>query len=147
MESDHLVILFDGECPFCVGWIKFLVDRDADDRFRFASLQSDWAARFIRAHGIDEPLPDSILVWDGKHLKTRSAAIIAIAEELPGIWHGMRHLDLFPNRFRDKIYAFIARNRHKLFGKYETCWLPKAETRWKFLDSEDTTDKDQSHED
>ena len=136
MERDHLLILFDGECPFCVGWIKFLIDRDADDRFRFASLQSEWTARFLEDHNIDRNLPDSILVWDGEHLRSRSAALIAIAEELPGIWHGMRHLDLFPQGFRDRVYGAIARNRHKLFGKYEACWVPQAGVRGKFLDSD-----------
>jgi predicted DCC family thiol-disulfide oxidoreductase YuxK len=136
MTREHLIVFFDGECPFCVGWIKFLIDRDADDRFRFASLQSDWTARFLSRHGIEESLPDSILVWDGEQLRTRSAALITIAEALPGVWHGIRHLDIFPRDFRDRIYAAIARNRHKLFGKYEACWVPSAAVRGKFLDSE-----------
>jgi predicted DCC family thiol-disulfide oxidoreductase YuxK len=143
MARDHLIVFFDGECPFCVGWVKFLIDRDADDRFRFASLQSDWTARFFRQHGIDpSSQPDSILVWDGDQLRSRSNALITVAEALPGIWHGMRHLDIFPRDFRDRIYAAIARNRHKLFGKYEACWVPTAAVRGKFLDSGDPTPQD-----
>jgi predicted DCC family thiol-disulfide oxidoreductase YuxK len=147
MDRDHLLILFDGECPFCIGWIKFLIDRDADDRLRFASLQSDWTKRFLEKQAIEQTLPDSILVWDGEHLKSRSAAIIAIAEELPGIWHGMRYMEIFPRDFRDRIYAYIARNRHKLFGKYESCWIPRPEVRGKFLDSTESADQTPSHED
>jgi predicted DCC family thiol-disulfide oxidoreductase YuxK len=147
MTRDQLIILFDGECPFCVGWIKFLIDRDADDRFRFASLQSDWTTRFLIRHEIVESLPDSIVVWDGDRFLTRSAALIAIAEALPGIWHGMRHLDMFPKEFRDRIYAAIARNRHRLFGKYETCWVPKPDVRGKFLDSGEASRQDSSNGD
>ena len=79
-----------------------------------------------------------MLVWDGTFLRSRSAAAIALAEALPGIWSLGRHIDLFPLRFRDQAYNWVAQNRYKWFGKYEACWIPKPPDRRKFLDLQET---------
>ncbi|NDV63111.1 DUF393 domain-containing protein [Puniceicoccales bacterium CK1056] len=137
MESGLRIVFYDGQCPFCVGWIKFLLDRDAKDHLRFASLQSDWSSRFFERNGLDQPAMDSVLVWDGQYLHAQSEAIISIAEILPGIWHGGRFIGKLPPRIRDGAYTFIAERRHDLFGKKEKCWLPSEDYRRKFLDLSD----------
>lgn len=35
------LILFDGVCNLCCGWVMFLIKLDKMDRFKFASLQSE----------------------------------------------------------------------------------------------------------
>jgi predicted DCC family thiol-disulfide oxidoreductase YuxK len=35
---------------------------------------------------------------------------------------------------RDWGYDLVARNRYRLFGKHDTCPMPTAETRSRFLD-------------
>ena len=134
MGNDHLIVFYDGNCPFCVGWVKFLLDRDGHDRLRFASLDSDWSTRFFAERNLKHPGRESIVVWDGEFLRLRSAAAVTVAEALPGIWRLGRHIDIFPVRVRDNGYDWVARNRYKWFGKYDSCWIPKAEDRRKFLD-------------
>jgi predicted DCC family thiol-disulfide oxidoreductase YuxK len=136
MDSDRLIVFYDGKCPFCVGWVKFLMDRDGNDRFRFASLQSDWAARFFQEQNLKHPGMESVVTWDGSFLETRSAAAITLAGRLPGIWSVGRHMDIFPTRLRNNIYDWVAQNRYKWFGTYDQCWVPKPEDRRKFLDLE-----------
>ncbi len=43
-------------------------------------------------------------------------------------------LQLVPRKLRDWGYRVIARNRYRLFGRYDSCPLPTEETRWRFLD-------------
>ena len=134
MESDHLLVLYDGECPFCVSWVKFLLDRDGRDRLRFAALQSAWTRKFMAEKGLQEPELQSVLVWDGKRLYRESEAISRVAAALPGIWQVGRHLEAIPEDLRDKAYRFVAERRHRWFGRKHDCWMPKETDRRKFLD-------------
>lgn len=136
MRTDRVIVFYDGKCRFCVGWVKFLIDRDGNDRLRFAALQSDWATEFFRKQNLKHPGMESVATWDGSFLQTRSAAAITLAGALPGIWNVGRHIDIFPSRFRNSIYDWVAENRYKWFGTYDQCWLPKPDDLRKFLDLE-----------
>lgn len=144
--ADHLVVFYDGTCPFCIGWVKFLLDRDGDDRLRFASLQSNWSKAFFREHGLGQPGLESVLVWDGRRLHSRSEAIAELGAALPGIWGLGRHLRAIPIPMRENSYRWIARNRHRWFGQRENCWLPDAGERRKFLDLDDPVYQDSANE-
>ena len=41
---------------------------------------------------------------------------------------------IVPRTLRDVVYRFVARNRYRVFGKYETCMLPDPNQRHRFLD-------------
>ena len=138
MKADKRIVFYDGECPFCIGWVKFLLDRDGDDRFRFAALQGDWARDFFAEKGLPHPGMDSVVVWDGAALHRQSEAVVALAEALPGIWHLGRHLSLVPESWRDGAYRIVAKNRYRWFGKRQACWVPGAGERAKFLDARPT---------
>ena len=53
MSDDHSisVVLYDGLCGLCNRLNQFILKRDLHDRFRFASLQSDIAAKLLQRHG------------------------------------------------------------------------------------------------
>lgn len=36
------IILFDGVCNLCNTWVQRIIEKDANDIFRFASLQSGY---------------------------------------------------------------------------------------------------------
>jgi predicted DCC family thiol-disulfide oxidoreductase YuxK len=44
MSSNHPILLFDGVCNLCNGFVQFIIRRDPEARFRFASLQSEAVA-------------------------------------------------------------------------------------------------------
>jgi len=134
MNAGDLLVFYDGKCPFCVSWVKFLLDRDGYDRLHFASLQSEWTAGFFKEHGLPQPDLESVLVWDGDQLVGESEAIAVLAEALPGIWQAGRHLLLLPSGLRHKAYRFVADRRYSWFGQYDDCWVPKPEDRRKFVD-------------
>jgi predicted DCC family thiol-disulfide oxidoreductase YuxK len=43
-------------------------------------------------------------------------------------------LSLVPGSLRDWGYRLVARNRYRVFGRYDTCPLPTEDTRSRFLD-------------
>jgi predicted DCC family thiol-disulfide oxidoreductase YuxK len=138
-DSTHPVLLYDGVCGLCNRAIQFVLKRDFDDTFRFASLQSDFATSLLRKHGLTpEALDTMYLVLDhneaSERLLSRSDAALEVARRLGGIWRVLSKLKLLPKFFRNFIYNRIARNRYQIFGKYDACPLPTPEQRTKFLD-------------
>jgi predicted DCC family thiol-disulfide oxidoreductase YuxK len=39
--QNHHIILFDGVCYFCNFWVNFIINRDKNDTYQFAAMQSD----------------------------------------------------------------------------------------------------------
>ena len=52
MDGANPIILYDGVCGLCNSLVQFLLKRDKQGRLRFASLQSDFAAKVLQRHGI-----------------------------------------------------------------------------------------------
>ena len=51
-----------------------------------------------------------------------------------GVWKASGVLWLFPEFFRDLVYDYVAKNRYRWFGKKDSCMLPTAALKDKFLD-------------
>jgi predicted DCC family thiol-disulfide oxidoreductase YuxK len=133
------IVLYDGVCGLCNRLNQFLLKRDAHDRLRFASLQSDLAATLLKRHGADSHDLDTVYVvlgYDqpGERLLSRSDAIIHALRQLDGIWKLAGLGRVLPKFLRDSMYKLVARNRYRIFGKHETCILPDPKQRHKFLD-------------
>ena len=56
------VILFDGVCNLCNGFVQFLIHHDQASRFRFAALQSDAAQALLVAHGLAPIAPGNLQI-------------------------------------------------------------------------------------
>jgi predicted DCC family thiol-disulfide oxidoreductase YuxK len=122
---DDDVILYDGVCVFCSRWIRFVAARDADCRFRFTAIQSGYGTRLAQAFGINPQDPDTNAVVHGGVAYFKSDAALTVLGALPG-WGWVRVLRVVPKPFRDAAYSLIARNRYRIFGKYDDCFIPDA---------------------
>jgi predicted DCC family thiol-disulfide oxidoreductase YuxK len=137
--TSNSIVLYDGVCGLCNRLNQFLLKRDAHDRFRFASLQSDLAASLLKRHGADSRDLNTVYVvldynQPGERLLARSDAILHLVTQLDGIWKWARAGRLLPKGFRDGIYKLVARNRYRVFGKHDSCMLPDPKHRHKFLE-------------
>jgi len=130
---DDDVILYDGVCVFCSRWIQFVIARDAAKRFRFTPIQSPYGVRLAQAFGIDPTEPDTNAVIHGGRAHLKSDAALTVLSNLPG-WGWTRALFGVPKPLRDAVYGVIARNRYRIFGKYETCFVPDAELQRRVLE-------------
>lgn len=132
-------MLYDGVCGLCNRLVQFILKRDLNDHFRFASLQSEFAAALLKRHGADSRDLDTFYVvidYDqaGERVLMRSDAILHVVKTLGGIWKLAGVGRILPNVLRDGMYKVVARNRYRVFGKHESCMLPSPEHRAKFLD-------------
>jgi predicted DCC family thiol-disulfide oxidoreductase YuxK len=135
------ILLYDGVCGLCNRFVRFVLRHDRKDHFRFAALQSNFARTILERHGLNPDMLDTVyLVFDNglrsERLLSRNEAATAVLKELGGLWRFWAGLlDLLPRRFRNWRYDLVARNRYRIFGKYETCPLPNEKDRQKFLDA------------
>ncbi|SPF49941.1 conserved hypothetical protein [Candidatus Sulfotelmatobacter kueseliae] len=136
------IVLYDGVCGLCSRLVRFVLDRDRDGVFRFASLQSVLAGRILAGHGTSPTDLDTVYIVlnhtrPDESLRARSDAVLFLLERLGGIWRAAAFaLRLVPRPLRDRAYRAVARNRYRMFGRYDTCPLPSESTRSRFLDLE-----------
>jgi predicted DCC family thiol-disulfide oxidoreductase YuxK len=126
-------IVFDGLCKFCNGWVSFVLKRDAQKRFRFATAQSAAGAALMVAHGLSVSDLSTVLFVEGGKGHVKSAAAIRILVALGGLWRLAAVLLIVPRLIRDGLYMVVARNRFRIAGRYETCPLPPPDRRDQFL--------------
>lgn len=136
---EHPVLLYDGVCGLCNRVVRFIIRHDPSKIFRFASLQSSFASRVTAGRAADPANFDSVYIVvlsdDGEELFERSEAVLFIMRKLGGVWRSLAGIAaLAPRPIRDWAYAVVARNRYRMFGRYDTCPLPGEDDRERFID-------------
>ena len=129
-KESPLLILFDGDCAFCSGWVRFLAAHDPAQRFAFLSLQSPSAAALLQAQQVPATV-DSIVVWRDQRLYIESDAALCIAKELAFPWKLVVVGRIIPKFLRDGLYRMVARHRHSLASFGASCVIddPAVRTR------------------
>ncbi len=126
-EPSPTLVLFDGECGLCNGFVDFLLAHDRARRLRFGMLQGETGGRWVAQTGG----ADSVIVIDGGRPQLRSTGAIVALTRLGGVWRLAAGLRLVPPVVRDAVYATIARHRYRWFGRRAQCRvLTDAERAW-----------------
>jgi predicted DCC family thiol-disulfide oxidoreductase YuxK len=134
------VVLYDGVCGLCNRLTRFLLRRDRHARIHFAALQSPVAQQALGRWGRHPSDLDTVYVianWNtaNERLLDRSRAFLHALTELDGVWRMIgRAGSVVPLPVADALYRMVARNRYRLFGKFESCTMPPPEWRQRFLD-------------
>ena len=109
---------------------------------RFAASTSPEVAALLWRHGFEVTGvdgPSSIVVVQGvgtaaERLLVRSEAILTMLGELPQPWLAVAGtLRLVPRGVRDLGYRLVARWRYRIWGRLESCPIPTAAERDRFL--------------
>lgn len=131
------LVLFDGECRLCNGFVRSVIARDHGARFRFAPLQGTTGRQACAAAGLafpEDAKPDTIVVVEDATAWVRSDAVLAIAARLPFPWPILTLGRVVPRSLRDALYRWVARNRHRWFGRTASCPVPDPGIRRRFLE-------------
>lgn len=127
------LVLFDGVCNLCNGSVQFIIRNDENGRFLFTSLQSPTGQAVLAHFGIENRAFSSVLLLMDGELFEASTAVFKITQQLSTKWAWVSLLIKLPKPIRDLGYQIIAKNRYRLFGKQEQCWLPTPELKSRFL--------------
>jgi predicted DCC family thiol-disulfide oxidoreductase YuxK len=134
MLKNEIIIFFDGVCNFCDDSVNFIIKRDKKNIFKFAPLQSRAGQEFLLRNNLKTADFDSMIVVKDARLFRKSNASLLIARNLPFPWPLFYLFKIIPVFIRDFFYDIFAKNRYRFFGKKESCMIPTAEVRVKFLD-------------
>ncbi|WDS37612.1 thiol-disulfide oxidoreductase DCC family protein [Pseudoxanthomonas sp.] len=133
IPSGQAVIVFDGICVLCNGWVKFLLRHDHAGCYRFAAMQGASGRALLQAHGLDPDDPSSFLLVDAHGMHTDSDAIVRVLTGLGGGWKLAALTKVVPRALRDTLYRAVARRRYRWFGT-TSCTVPTPAQRARFLD-------------
>jgi len=129
---NHPLLLFDGVCNLCNGTVNWIIKHDPEGIIHFASLQSDLAERKLKGEGLDNQSLSSVILIKGNQFYTQSEAILQVLGDIKPGGFLFTLLSLIPKPLRDWGYKQVARNRYRIFGKKNTCMVPKPEWRERF---------------
>jgi predicted DCC family thiol-disulfide oxidoreductase YuxK len=134
LPQDKKIILFDGVCNLCNSLVHFVIKNDKKDLFRFVAIQSELGQEILGYIGIDSKNIDSIVLYEpGVAYYYKSEAALEIAKNLGGLFSLGTIFRIIPTGIRNHLYDYVARNRYQWYGKKESCLLPTAELKAKFL--------------
>ncbi len=131
-----MIVVFDGQCLLCNGWVQFLLRHDRSQRIRFASIQSAVGQQLLARAGLRVEGLQTLLVIDGERGWQHTAAILRVLHALGWPWRLAWVGWLVPAPLRDALYRWVARNRYRIWGRSATCMLPAPEHRARFLEQD-----------
>ena len=121
------VVVFDGFCILCSRSAGFILRNDARGSLLLTCAQRERGAALCRSAGVDPTSPETMFVIaEGRTLR-QSEAVLFIASRLRWPWRAAILLRMIPAFIRDAAYRTVARNRYRVFGQRQTCWLPTAD--------------------
>ena len=131
-DTTKPIIFFDGVCNLCNSSVQFVIKKDKENKFRFASLQSEAGQEILHQFNLSQNDFNSFILFEDGKLYTRSTAALRVLSQLKG-WKWSRVFNWVPRFLRDGVYNVIARNRYKWFGKRDSCMLPTENLVSRFL--------------
>ncbi|MCV3206716.1 DCC1-like thiol-disulfide oxidoreductase family protein [Mesorhizobium sp. YC-39] len=132
-DATHPLIVFDGVCVLCSGFVRMVVRLDRKRRFRFATAQSPLGEALFKKHGLRTDSYETNLVLINGAAFTRLESFVAVMAELGWPWRAARVLLILPRPLRGWLYDRIAKNRYALFGRKDSCEIPSAELRGRLI--------------
>ncbi|MFN3436442.1 MAG: thiol-disulfide oxidoreductase DCC family protein [Acidovorax sp.] len=129
-----MIVVFDGQCLLCNGWVQFLLRHDIKKSIRFASIQGAAGQRLLAQAGLEIDGLQTLLVIDGDRSWQHTAAILRVLHALGWPWRLAWVGWLVPAPLRDALYRSGARNRYRIWGRSDTCMVPSPEVAARFLD-------------
>jgi predicted DCC family thiol-disulfide oxidoreductase YuxK len=133
MQSENPILLFDGVCNLCNGFVQFVIRRDPRAIFRYTSLQSEQGQALLAQLGFNTAEFDTVILIHKDKVYTHSDVALQIVRRLGGFWPALYVLRFIPKALRDGLYNWVARNRYRWFGKKDQCMVPTPELKSRFL--------------
>jgi predicted DCC family thiol-disulfide oxidoreductase YuxK len=130
-DDSRALFVFDGVCVLCSGGASWLMRFDRRPKVNFTSMQGTLGQALYRHYGV-EPDESYLLIINGRAF-TASRGYLELCALMGGVWHLLRVGALIPEGWRDALYAAIARNRYRWFGRVEYCARLAPEQRARLL--------------
>ena len=133
-DGRYGLIVFDHECIFCSSFVRFVFARDRDAFFRFTSAQGPIGQRLYQHYGLDPvDFSTNLVIINGQLFsKLEGFAEVVRRFAFPGSL--LSAVGRLPRWLGEPVYDLIAKNRYRIFGRYETCMMPSPGLKARIID-------------
>ncbi len=129
------IILFDGICNLCNGSVIFILKREQNPIFKFASIQSEVGKELLNWCGLPSDYSQAVILIDHGKIYLGSTAALKIGQMLKFPWSFLAYRGfIIPKFIRDWVYNQIAIHRYQWFGKRDMCIIPTENLKSRFYD-------------
>ncbi|GFG87490.1 thiol-disulfide oxidoreductase DCC family protein [Mycolicibacter algericus] len=133
------VLLYDGVCGVCNRAVQAILRFDRHGTLRFAALDSDFARAVTQRHPELRDIDSMVFVENpgrpDERVSIRSSAALRVVSYLGGPFRMLLAARLIPAALRDRLYDRFAAVRYRLAGRHDSCPVPAAEVRARFLEA------------
>lgn len=124
--DDRPIIIFDGHCVFCSTWARIVLRFDSKGVFRLLPAQTALGTALYRHYGLDpENYETNILIETGV-ARFKADGSIRMAQLLGFPWSLALVFRILPLAVANSLYGIVARNRFRIFGRSDVCYIPDA---------------------
>jgi predicted DCC family thiol-disulfide oxidoreductase YuxK len=124
--------LFDSVCVICSYSVRFTLRNERHPLIRFVAIQSAEGTLIAARHGLAADDPETFLFIEGGRALTKSDGVVALSRHLRWPARTIGWIGVLPRPVRDWLYDRLAKNRYRLFGRFQTCMVPDAAARARF---------------
>ncbi len=130
MKNFNEIIIFDGNCILCNSFYKWLLRNDKKNCFLFTNTQSEF---YSKNSNIDKSKDSIIVITNNNKILYESDAVAYIFRKTKTQLAIRILISIFPKFISNFFYRIIAKNRYKIFGKKDSCYVPTEEELKKFI--------------
>lgn len=122
------IVVFDGECGLCNGFVAWLVTYDTQGTFLVAGSAGDVGRAVIDAAGLPREISESTMIlWDGNRARIQSDAVLGVLTGLRWPWKAAGAVFAVPRTWRNALYRWRAARRNRIVAEDPACGVPPPE--------------------
>lgn len=133
MDNNKIILLFDGVCNLCNGFVQFILKRNKKRNIYFGALQSESGQRLLKEKGLPCDKFETLIVISKGTILKRSQAFFFLCSQLDFPWPLMGIFRIIPKFISDFVYDRIAKSRYLVFGKKDVCMMPTEAIKDRFI--------------
>jgi predicted DCC family thiol-disulfide oxidoreductase YuxK len=131
--DDRPILIFDGDCVMCSGFARFVLRHDRDGSLRLLPAQSALGRALYAHYGLSPVEFETNVLLENGISWFKAEGSLRLARRLGFPWRIANALRILPASWRDGLYDAIARNRFRMFGRREVCYLTDPRHADRFL--------------
>jgi predicted DCC family thiol-disulfide oxidoreductase YuxK len=122
--DDRPIIIFDGHCVFCSFWARLVLRFDRRGVFRLLPAQTALGTALYVHYGLDPHNYETNILIENGGARFKADGSIRMAQLLGWPWNLALAFRVLPRFLANGLYDLVAKNRYRLFGRSEVCYIP-----------------------
>lgn len=132
-DDTRPIIIFDGKCVLCSGFVQFVMKVDERKRLRLLAAQTPLGEALYRHFDLRFGDFETYVLLEAGSVRVKSDAALRIFSILGLPWSLIGIGYALPRSWRDALYDFVAHHRVAWFGARDTCYVPNAADAGRFV--------------